>query len=35
VRDIAKKAIESQSGASTARLLPASDAFDYPLIIAT
>ncbi len=34
-RDIAKKLIESQSGASTTRLLPASEAFDYPLIIAT
>ena len=34
-RDIAKKLIESQSGTSTTRLLPASEAFDYPLIIAT
>lgn len=34
-RDIAKKLIESQSGASVTRLLPASEAFDHPLIIAT
>ena len=34
-RDIAKKLIESQSGTSTTPLLPASEAFDYPLIIAT
>jgi predicted RNase H-like HicB family nuclease len=34
-RDIAKKLIESQSAASTTRLAPASEAFDYPLIIAT
>ena len=34
-RDIAKKLIESQSGASATRLLPASEVFDYPLIIAT
>jgi predicted RNase H-like HicB family nuclease len=33
-RDIAKKLIESQSGVSSTRLLPASEAFDYPLIIA-
>jgi predicted RNase H-like HicB family nuclease len=32
-RDIAKKLIESQSGATG--LMPASEAFDYPLIIAT
>ena len=34
-RDIAKKLIESQSDASATRFLPASEAFDYPLIIAT
>ena len=33
--DIAKKLIESQSDASLTRLLPASEAFDYPLVIAT
>ena len=34
-RDIAKKLIEAQSAASTALLLPASEAFDYPLIVGT
>ena len=34
-RDIAKKLIEAQSGTSIARLAPASEAFDYPLIVAT
>ena len=32
-RDIAKKLIEAQSGASMASLSPASEAFDYPLIV--
>ena len=32
-RDVARKLIESQSGACTARLLPASEAFAYSLII--
>ena len=32
-RDIAKKLIEAQSAASNALLLPASEAFDYPLIV--
>ena len=34
-RDIAKKLIESQSGAPSTLLVPASEAFDYPLIIGT
>ena len=34
-RDVARTLIESQSGASTARLLPASEAFAYSLIIMT
>lgn len=34
-RDIAKKLIEAQSSASRALLSPASDAFDYPLIVGT
>ena len=33
-RDVAKKLIEAQSG-TTATLLPAREAFDYPLIVAT
>ena len=33
-RDVAKKLIEAQS-ASTARLPPVRDVFDYPLIVAT
>ena len=34
-RDIAKKLIEAQSGATRALLAPASEAFDYPLIVGT
>ena len=34
-RDIAKKLIEAQSGTSITDLVPASEAFDYPLIVAT
>ena len=34
-RDVAKKLIEAQSGTSTAHLLPMSEEFDYPLIVAT
>ena len=34
-RDIAKKLIEAQSGASMAGLPPASEAFDYPMILGT
>jgi predicted RNase H-like HicB family nuclease len=35
-RDVAKKLIEAQAGtATTGQLLPTSEAFDYPLIIAT
>ena len=34
-RDVARKLLEAQAGASTARLAPASEAFDYPLIVAT
>ena len=34
-RDVAKKLIEAQSGATEMRFLPASEAFDYPLVIAT
>ena len=34
-RDIAKKLIEAQSGASMAPLSPAGEAFDYPLIVGT
>lgn len=33
-RDVAKKLIEAQTG-SAAPLTPASEAFDYPLIVAT
>ncbi len=34
-RDVAKKLIEAQSGASVTPLKPVREAFDYPLIIAT
>lgn len=34
-RDVAKKLIEAQFGASTFPLQPALEAFDYPLIVAT
>ena len=34
-RDVAKKLIEAQTGTGTAPLAPASEAFDYPLIVAT
>lgn len=34
-RDVAKKLIESQSGAAIATLPPAREVFDYPLIVAT
>jgi predicted RNase H-like HicB family nuclease len=35
-RDVAKKLIEAQAGtATTVQLTPTSEAFDYPLIIAT
>jgi len=34
-RDVAKKLIEAQSGASSASLPVAGDLFDYPLIVAT
>ena len=34
-RDVAKKLIEAQSGASTTPLAPAGEVFDYPLIVAT
>ena len=34
-RDIAKKLIEAQSGASMAGLHPASEAFDDPMILGT
>jgi predicted RNase H-like HicB family nuclease len=32
-KDVAKKLIEAQTGEAGARLLPAREAFDYPLII--
>jgi predicted RNase H-like HicB family nuclease len=34
-RDVARKLIEAQSGASTTRLVPVREVFDYPLIVAT
>ena len=34
-RDIAKKLIEAQSGATRALLAPVSEAFDYSLIVGT
>jgi predicted RNase H-like HicB family nuclease len=34
-RDVAKKLIEAQTDSGTAPLLPASEYFDYPLIVAT
>ncbi len=34
-RDVAKKLIEAQTGSGAAPLTPASEAFDYPLIVAT
>lgn len=34
-RDVAKKLIETQSGTSTAHLLPMSEEVDYPLIVAS
>jgi len=34
-RDLAKKLIEAQSDSNATPLVPAGEAFDYPLIIAT
>ena len=34
-RDIAKKLIESQSGAGAATLHPARESFDYAMVVAT
>ncbi|MDE2397277.1 MAG: hypothetical protein KGM91_17730 [Burkholderiales bacterium] len=34
-RDVAKKLIEARSGPASARLQPAREVFDYPLIFAT
>lgn len=34
-RDVARKLIEAQSGASATSLPPALESFDYPLIVAT
>ena len=34
-RDVAKKLIEARAGPGTAPLPPASEVFDYPLIVAT
>ena len=34
-RDVARKLIEAQSGASATHLRPAREEFDYPLIVAT
>lgn len=34
-RDVAKKLIEAQAGASSVSLAPAEEVFDYPLIVAT
>lgn len=34
-RDVAKKLIEAQFGATAAPPVPARDMFDYPLIVAT
>ena len=34
-RDVAKKLIEAQTGSGATSLTPASEAFDYPLIVAT
>jgi predicted RNase H-like HicB family nuclease len=34
-RDVAKKLIEAQSNSNVTPLVPAGEAFDYPLIIAT
>ena len=34
-RDVAKKLIEAQTGATSAPLEPALEVFDYPLIVAT
>ncbi len=34
-RDVARKLIEAQAGADAIPLLPAHEAFDYPLIIAS
>lgn len=34
-RDVAKKLIEAQTGSGATLLTPASEAFDYPLIVAT
>ena len=34
-RDVARKLIEAQSGASTAHLSPAREVFDYTMIVAT
>lgn len=33
-RDVAKKLIESQTGIAGDKLLPLSESFDYPLIVA-
>lgn len=34
-RDVAKKLLEAQADASTTRLPPAQEKFDYPLIVAS
>lgn len=34
-RDVAKKLIEAQADGTQAKLLPARESFDYPLIVAT
>ncbi|MBL8484255.1 MAG: hypothetical protein JNJ60_18810 [Rhodocyclaceae bacterium] len=34
-RDVARKLLDAQSPASSAALVPASESFDYPLIVAT
>jgi len=34
-RDVARKLIEAQSGATATSLPPARESFDYPLIVAT
>ncbi len=33
-RDIAKKLIEAQDGVQSIKLIPLSDSFDYPMVIA-
>ena len=34
-RDVARKLLEAQSGATATSLAPARESFDYPLIVAT